>query len=46
MRVTVGWSVPQERAPGWSCCRNKSGGGQGSGQCAGGGVHVSKTVDN
>ena len=32
--------------PGWSCCRNKSGGGRGSGQCAGGGVYVSKTVDN
>jgi len=35
-RVTVGWS----------CCRNKSGGGRGSGQCAGGGVYVSKMVDN
>ena len=32
--------------PGWSCCRNKSGGGRGSGQCAGGGVYVSKMVDN
>src|SRR6266540_1758052 len=32
--------------PGWSCCRNKSGGGRGSGQCAGSGVYVSKMVDN
>src|SRR6266545_890113 len=32
--------------PRWSCCRNKSGGGWGSGQCAGGGVYVSKMVDN
>ena len=41
-----GGQFRKNKPPGWSCCRNKSGGGQGSGQCAGGGVYVSKTVDN
>jgi len=41
-----GGQFHKNKSPRWSGCRNKSGGGQGSGQCAGGGVYVSKTVDN
>ena len=40
-----GWFRKNE-PPRWSYCRNKSRGGQGSGQCAGGGVYVSKMVDS
>src|SRR6266545_5505867 len=43
-----GWGgrFRKNEPPGWSCCRNKSGGGRRSGQCAGGGVYISKMVDN
>ena len=41
-----GGQFRKNEPPRWSCCRNKSGGGRGSEQYAGGGVYVSKTVDN